>query len=120
MPTRGLSLWATESDATFVRQDSRRLVRSPVLAREGPVAIDQSRAQIVVRVSPFVTRRPIADFEVEDFLIGTVDEAVTIARASLETGTHAGLECRQALIGVQRRIALEDIDEFILLRVSMA
>lgn len=90
-----------------------------ILMAELPFAIDKVRRDIIIRINGLVVRRPVADLEIDDFLIRFIDQTVRIARAGPETGAHSGSKLRTSFIGVQRRIAGEDVDEFILLRVRM-
>ena len=87
---------------------------------KGPRAVHQHGLEIVVWIAAFVTRRPVADFEVHDLLAGFVDQAVRVACARLEACALAGRELLPSLVGVQRGPALQDVDELILPRVRVA
>ena len=95
-------------------------VRRSVLVNKRPRAVRQHSLEIVVGIAAFVTRRPVADFEVHDLLGRLVDEAVCVARASLETGAHAWRELVPPFISVQRGPASQDVDELVLPRVRVA
>ena len=95
-------------------------VRRSVLVNKRPRAVRQHSLEIVVGIAAFVTRRPVADFEVHDLFAGFVDQAVGVARARLEPCALAGCELLPPFVGVQRGPALQDVDELVLPRVGVA
>ena len=75
---------------------------------------------IVGRIGDAVARAPVADFEVDDRLGRAVDEVMPGAGTSLESGAHAGRQGGLAGVCHHQRLARQDINELVLLRVGMA
>ena len=62
----------------------------------------------------FITGRAVSDLQIYRFLRAFVDQAMTVARASLEPSTHARQELCFPFVRVERWPAFEDVDELIL------
>jgi hypothetical protein len=88
--------------------------------RELPLALDEDRLDVVVGIHALVARRAVADLEVDDLLDGLVQQVVRVAAAGLEPRAHAGRKRRAALVGLERRAALQDVDELVLPRMRVA
>src|SRR5690349_9453319 len=115
------SLRSTGTARSTSRHDRwRSSVGRAVLVLEAPPAFDEARDEVVVGIAAFVARRSIADFEVYDLLVAVVHEAVGIAGAGLEPGTHARGERGAALVGVKCRRALQHVHELVLQRMRVA
>jgi stage V sporulation protein SpoVS len=63
--------------------------------------------------------RARADLEIDGVAAGAVDQTVRDAAAGLETGGVARLEHDLAVVLMQHQLAFEQVDEFILVLVSM-
>ena len=61
----------------------------------------------------------VTDFDVPDVLRSLILEMMSIATASLEACTHAGLELGWPHIGYERRKAFQYVDKLVLLAVPM-
>lgn len=95
-------------------------VRRSVLVRHHPPAVDGDDREVVVGIGDGVAVRAVADLEVDNFLVGFVDEVMSVAASRLEAGAHAGLKSRPTGVRDQDRAPFKDIDELVLLRVRMA
>src|SRR5512138_631454 len=94
-------------------------VRRPVLVREPQRPVGRAReGEVVVRVLRRVPRDTVADLEVDDVAAAAVHELVGGA-AGQEARAHAGAEDRLDLVRQERRLALEDVEELLLLRVRV-
>ena len=96
------------------------LVGCAVLMHELPRPPDQDCLEIIIRIAPLISGRPVADLQVDHLFCSFVDEAMAIPRACLEPRAHAGRHLSSTLIGMQRGVTLQDVDELVLLRVSVA
>ncbi len=96
----------------------RSSVGRVVLAGEGPAIIRHHCLQIVFGIAALVTGRPVADLKVGGRLPGSVDEVMRAA-AGGKTGAVARRKLPFALVRPQRRIAGEDVDELVLLRMAV-
>src|SRR4029453_12801740 len=70
-----------------------------------------------VGVGHGVTKRAVANFEVEDVFVCGIDEVMSLPDSGLEAGTHAGPQHSFALACNQQRFAYQNIDELILFRM---
>src|SRR5271166_3367308 len=102
------------------RSPMANLVERPVLVDEAPLAVDGYGREIIVGIDHAVIGRPVADFEIDDVLIRFVNEVMRVAASPLEAGAHAGTERCAAGVGDKGRPSVEDIDELVLLCMSMA
>src|SRR4029079_3227512 len=107
------------SAATYIVSLSS-LVRRAILVHKLPPTLDLHRLQIVIRIATFVSWCPVAHFEVDDFMRGSVDQAVPVPGSGLESRAHSRRELNAAFVVVQGLRPLEDIDEFILPCMSVA
>ena len=85
-----------------------------------PLAFYEQGFEVVIWIASFVSQRSVSDFQIHDFLSCFVYQAVSVTCACLEAGTHSRRELGSSFVGVQRRPTLEDIDELILLGVSVS
>ena len=96
------------------------LVGSAVLVSELSLAIRPDELQIVIRVGHLLIGCSISNLQVQNFLCRLVEQVVGVPRSSSETGTHAWGQSHSTLIRVQRGMAGDDVDEFVLLCVRVA
>ena len=95
------------------------LIRLAVLMGKDPFAVRRERRfQVVFRIAAIVALRSIADFEQDDCSIGSIDELMRDA-IRRKSGAHAGAKLDLFVFCNERRFAIEDIDELILLAVPM-
>src|SRR5271168_4051168 len=95
-------------------------VRRSVLMGHPPPAVDRDDREVIVGIGDRVAVGAIANLEIDDVLIGFVDQVMGVAASPLEAGARAWLQRRAAGVGDQRRLALQDVDELVLLRMRMA
>src|SRR6266542_2036226 len=98
----------------------KRSVRRAILVHKLPLPVDHQRLQVIVWVAAFVARRSVSHFKVDNLFLGFVDQSMAIARARLEPNTHARREPGSTFVGVKRWVPLQDVDELVLLGVSVA
>src|SRR5690348_16246685 len=96
------------------------LVRRAVLVREAVLAVDVRHRDVVVGVNGGFARRAVADLEIDDVAAGFVHEVMRVAGAGAKARAHAGRERRAALVGDERRMAFDDVDELVLLGVRVS
>jgi hypothetical protein len=94
-------------------------IRLAVFVNELPLAFYEQGLEVVIGIASFVARRSVADFEIHHLFSCFVDQAMSVACASLETCAHSWRELGSTFVSVQRRPTLEDIDELVLLGVGM-
>lgn len=95
-------------------------IRRSVLVHELPLSFGSENGfQVIVWVADRIARRAVADFEVEDLFIGSVDELVSISRACSETSAHARLQGGFAVVGDEDWAACQDVQELVLSGVRM-
>src|SRR5690242_19415815 len=94
-------------------------VRRPVLVHKLPVAVDYKRLQVIVRVAAFVAGRSVSHFEIDNLFLGLVDQSVAVASAGFEASAHTRRESGSTLVGVQGWMSLQNVDELVLLGMSM-
>ena len=83
---------------------------SSALIAKKPLAIHQHSLGVVAGVNHRVTRASAPHFQ----------QPVSVTRTRLEASAHARRQAGAALIGVQSRVAFEDIDEFVVCGVRIA
>src|SRR3954468_23613396 len=94
-------------------------VRRSVLVREPPLPVDEHRLEIVVGIGALVSRRAIANLQVHDVLRGLVDDLMGVPVASPESRAHPRRQSRPAIVGAQRGMALQHVQELILPGMGM-
>jgi hypothetical protein len=90
----------------------------PVFVREDPLPVGIEHGLDVVRRIEAFASAAIANFEIHHVSIGTVHQLMRNARGR-KSRAHAGTENRFAGVRDQCRFALQYINEFILLAVTM-
>src|SRR3954469_11623273 len=108
----------TRAPKTSTRPD-RRSIRRSVLVREPPLPVDEHRLEIVVGIGALVSRRAIANLQVHDVFRGLVGDLMGVPVASPESRAHPRRQPRPALVGAQRGMALQHVQELILPAVRM-
>src|SRR6185437_15255694 len=98
----------------------RASVGAAVFVGEAHLAVDHRHGEIVIGIDHNLARRAVADFEINHLARTAIHELVRVPAAGAETGAVAGLHRGFAGIGDQYRLALDDIDELVLLGVMMA
>jgi hypothetical protein len=76
--------------------------------RHDPVAVRaERRGEVVVGIARRVASRPVANFQIDDVAIGSVDKAV--GRPSRrKSRAHAGAQEDLVIVAQQRRLSLQD------------
>jgi hypothetical protein len=69
--------------------------------------------KVIVWIGNLITSAPVTDLEIAGILVGAINEVVCCA-AGREPEAHAGLEVLLAIVGRKHKLALENIDKFIL------
>ena len=93
-------------------------IRLTVFVNELPLAFYEQCYEVVIRITSFVSRRSVADFEINNFFCCFVQQTVSVTGTRLEARAHSRRELSSAFVGVQYRPPLQDVDEFVLLRVG--
>ena len=86
---------------------------------ELPFSLNEQGFEVVIGIASFVSRCPVADFEIHNLFCGFIDQAVSIACACLETCAHSRTELGSTFVGVQRGLPFENVDELVLPGVGM-
>jgi len=84
-----------------------------------PLTFYQQCLEIVIGIGSLISRCSIANFEIHDGFGRLVEQTVTVPGACLEARAHARRKLDSAFIGVQRRVTLQYVDEFVLLSVCV-
>src|SRR5690606_10726670 len=93
------------------RMTNDLLIGGAIPSGELPFSLYEHSLEIVVRIVGFIPRRSVANFQVHDLFGSFIDQAMSIACASLEAGAHAGAELAVAFVGVKRRVPLKYVDK---------
>src|SRR6476659_8642774 len=96
-----------------------RSVWPAVLVGKLPFAVGpENGLQIIDRIAPFVTGGAVADLEIHDRGVGSIHQLMRDALRR-KSGAHSRRELQFLRVRDQRRLALQDVDELILLAVAM-
>lgn len=102
-----------------LRKRCWRSIRPTVLMSEDPFSVGPERGlDIVFRIASLITGRTVADLQEDHVLVGPVDQLVC-GSLSRKARAHAGRERHFARLGDQRRLALQDEHELVLLAVPV-
>src|SRR6266853_3084024 len=95
-------------------------VRLTVLVYELPLSLHEQGFEVVIWIASLVSRRSVADFEINDFFSCFVQQALSVTSTRFEARAHSRRELGSAFVGVQCRPPLQDVDEFVLPSVGVA
>lgn len=73
----------------------------------------QRRLKIIVRITALVAAAAVADLQIQNILPSAIDQLMRHA-LRWKTRTHAGAERDFLNLGNQRRLALQNLDKFVL------
>ena len=76
------------------------LIRLAVFVNKFPLAFYEQGLEVVIGIASFVSQRSVANFEIHDFLSCFVDQAMSVACASLEACAHSWGELSSPFVGV--------------------
>ena len=87
---------------------------------ELPLAFHKHGLEVIVRIAAFVSRRPVADFEIHDFFGCFVYQAVAITSTCFEARAHSWRKLASTFVCVQSGPTFKYVDELVLFCMSMA
>src|ERR1700683_3102135 len=95
------------------------LIWNATFAAELPFAVrSQYGLKIVVWIAAFVTRRAVADFEIDNIAACTIHQLMGDALRR-KTRAHTRAEEGFTDVGYQRRFTMQNVDKFVLLAMPM-